>query len=212
MNIFHYFQPKDRKFFPLFERSAANVTATSKMLVELVTTQSPDRRKEVFREIERLEHVGDEITHETFNELSKNFITPFDREDIHDLVAAIDDIVDFIHGAAKRIELYKVETMTPAIVKLSELIQQSSEELEVAVSELKNMRNISKIKESCVRINSIENHADDIFDMAIAKLFEEEKNAVEVIKMKDILSVLEIATDKAEDAANIISTILVKNA
>lgn len=212
LNIFQFFQPKDRKFFPLFERSAANVTATSKMLVELVTTSSPERRKEIFREIERLEHVGDEITHETFNELSKNFITPFDREDIHDLVAAIDDIVDFIHGAAKRIELYKVETMTPAIIKLSELIQQSAEELEIAVSELKNMRNISKIKESCVRINSIENHADDIFDMAIAKLFEEEKNAVEVIKMKDILAVLEIATDKAEDAANIISTILVKNA
>jgi predicted phosphate transport protein (TIGR00153 family) len=212
LNIFHFFQPKDRKFFPLFERSAANVTATSKMLVELVSTSSLERRREIFREIERLEHVGDEITHETFHELSKNFITPFDREDIHDLVTAIDDIVDFIHGASKRIELYKVESMTPAIIKLAELIQQSSEELQNAVSELKNMRNISRIKESCVRINSIENHADDIFDMAIAKLFEEEKNAVEVIKMKDLLSILEIATDKCEDAANVISTILVKNA
>ena len=212
LNIFQFFQPKDKIFYLLFEKATANVTATSKALVEMVTTSSMDRKKELFREIERLEHVGDGITHETFNELSSNFITPFDREDIHDLVTAIDDIVDSIHGASKRIELYKIDVMTPAIIKLSELILKGAEELQTAVSELRNMKNIGKIKEAVVRINSIENHADDIFDMAIAKLFEEEKNAVEVIKMKDVLYVLEIATDKCEDAANVINTILVKNA
>lgn len=212
LNIFQFFQPKNKIFFELFEKATANATETSKVLVELVTTSSPERRKELFREIERLEHVGDNITHETFNELSSNFITPFDREDIHDLVAAVDDIVDFIHGASKRIELYKIESMSPSVIKLAELIQKGSEELQNAVLELRNMKNLSKIKESTVRINSIENHADDIFDMAIAKLFEEEKNAVEVIKMKDVLSILEIATDKCEDAANVINTILVKNA
>lgn len=212
LNIFQFFQPKNKIFFELFEKSSANATETSKVLVELVTATTPERRKELVREIERLEHVGDSITHETFNELSSNFITPFDREDINHLVSAIDDIVDYVHGASKRIELYKVETMSPSIIKLAELIQKASEELQHAVLELRNMKNITKIKEACVRINSIENHADDIFDMAIAKLFEEEKNAVEVIKMKDILSILEIATDKCEDAANVINTILVKNA
>lgn len=212
LNIFQYFTPKDRNFFPLFQKAAANATATSKVLVELVNSSSPDRRRELVREIERLEHVGDNITHETFNELSSNFITPFDREDIHSLIASIDDIVDFIHGASKRMELYKVENMTPAIIKISELILRGCEELEIAVSELKNLKNITKIKEATVRINSIENHADDIFDIAIAKLFEEEKNAVEVIKMKDVLSMLETATDKCEDAANVINTILIKNA
>ncbi|MFL5765805.1 MAG: DUF47 domain-containing protein [Bacteroidia bacterium] len=212
MNIFQYFTPKDKKFFPLFEKAAANATATSKTLVELVNCTSLERRKELFREVERLEHVGDNITHETFNELSANFITPFDREDIHSLVSAIDDIVDYIHGATKRMELYKIETMTPAIIKTAELILKGSEELQIAVSELRNLKNITKIKEATVRINSIENHADDIFDMAIAKLFEEEKNAVEVIKMKDVLSMLETATDKCEDAANVINTILIKNA
>ncbi|MGQ0828263.1 MAG: DUF47 domain-containing protein [Bacteroidota bacterium] len=212
LNIFQFFQPKNKIFFELFEKSTANVTETARTLVELVTASSPERRRELVREIERLEHVGDNITHETFNELSSNFITPFDREDINHLVAAIDDIVDLIHGVSKRIELYKIENMTPAIIKLAELIQKAAEELQNAVLELRNMRNITKIKEACVRINSIENHADDIFDMAIAKLFEEEKNAVEVIKMKDILSMLEIATDKCEDAANVINTILVKNA
>ena len=212
LNIFQFFQPKNKIFFLLFEKATANATETSKVLVEMVTSSSPERRKELFREIERLEHVGDSITHETFNELSSNFITPFDREDINHLVSAIDDIVDYIYGAAKRIELYKVENMTPSIIKLSELIQKASEELHNAILELRDMKNITKIKEACVRINSIENHADDIFDMAIVKLFEEEKNAVEVIKMKDVLSILEIATDKCEDAANVINTILVKNA
>jgi hypothetical protein len=128
------------------------------------------------------------------------------------LVSAVDDIVDYINGASKRMELYKVEEMTPAIVKLAELILKGAEELEVAILELKNLKNVTKIKEATVRINSIENHADDIFDMAIAKLFEEEKNAVEVIKMKDVLSMLETATDKCEDAADVINTILIKNA
>jgi predicted phosphate transport protein (TIGR00153 family) len=212
LNIFQFFQPKDKIFYLLFEKATANATLTSKAMVELVSTSSADRRKELFREIEKLEHVGDSITHDTFAELSSNFITPFDREDIHNLVSAIDDIVDYIHGASKRMELYKVEEMTPAIIKLSELILKGSEELQIAVSELRNLKNLSKIKEATVRINSIENHADDIFDMAIAKLFEEEKNAVEVIKMKDVLSMLETATDKCEVAANVINTILIKNA
>lgn len=211
-NIFKFFQPKDKIFYSLFEKATANLMEISKALVEMVTTTSIDRRKELIREIERLEHVGDNITHETFNELSANFITPFDREDIHSLISAIDDIADYVHGSSKRIEIYKVENMTPAIIKLAELIEKSAEELHIAVVELKDMKNINKIKEACVRINSIENHADDIFDMAIAKLFDEEKNAIEIIKMKEILAALETATDKCEDAANSIESILVKNA
>lgn len=212
LNIFQFFQPKNKIFFLLFERASANLVEVSKALLEMVTATSPERRKELIREIERLEHVGDNITHETFNELSSNFITPFDREDIHSLISALDDVADYIHGSSKRIELYKVETMTPTVVKLAELIHQSTKELQSAVVELRNMRNINKIKESCVRINSIENHADDIFDTAIAKLFEEEKNAVEIIKMKEVLQALETATDMCEDAANAIESILVKNA
>lgn len=212
LNIFQFFQPKDKIFFLLFQKAAANATATAKVLVELVNTSNSEKRRDLFREIERLEHVGDAITHETYNQLSLNFITPFDRDDIHSLVSAVDDIVDYIHGATKRMELYKVENMTPAIIKLAELILKGAEELEIAIIELRNLKNITKIKEATVRINSIENHADDIFDMAIAKLFEEEKNAVEVIKMKDVLSMLETATDKCEDAADVINSILIKNA
>jgi len=211
-NIFHYFQPKNRIFYTLFEKASANLIDISNALVEMVTTTSADRRKELIREIERLEHVGDDITHETFKELSANFITPFDREDIHALISALDDVADFVHGSAKRIELYKVNEMTTSIVKLAELVQTGTKELNMAVTELRNMRNVAMIREACVRINSVENHADDIFDLAIADLFENEKNAIELIKMKEVLQGLETATDKCEDAANVISSILIKNA
>jgi uncharacterized protein len=210
-NFLSFFVPRDRVFFPLFEKASGNMLDIARVLVETMNTQDPDKRKTLIKEIERLEHVGDAVTHDIFNELSSNFITPFDREDIHALVSALDDIVDYIHGSAKRIEMYKIETMTPAMIKLSELILQGAEELHKAVVELRNMRNPQKMKEACVKINSIENHADDIFDITIARLFEEEKDAVQVIKMKEVLSALETATDKCEDAANVLESILVKN-
>ena len=212
LNIFHYFQPKNKIFFTLFEKATENLVNISNTLVEMVNTSSQDKRLELIREIERLENVGDSITHETFRELSANFITPFDREDIHALISALDDIADFTHGASKRIQLYKIDTMTQPILKLSELIQKGSNELNTAVKELRNMKNVATIKEACVRINSIENHADDIFELAIADLFENEKNAIEVIKMKEVLQALETATDKCEDATNVIESILIKHA
>lgn len=213
MNVNHFISflvPRDKSFYPLFERAANNLRACADELYLAVTAQSPDQRIKHMRQIEKLEHLGDEIAHEMFNELGKNFITPFDREDIHRLISCIDDVLDYIHGASKRMELYKITNYSPAIIKLSELIQTSAHELNTAVLELKNLKNIRKITDACVRINSIENHADDIFDNAVAKLFDEEKNAVEVIKMKEILSALETATDKAEDCANVLESIIVK--
>ena len=205
-----FFIPQDRTFFPLFNKASGNLLNISNVLVEMTNTSSPEKRKELIKEIERLEHVGDGVTHEIFNELSSNFITPFDREDIHNMVSSLDDIVDFIHGSAKRIELYKIKEITPSIVKLADLVRQGAVELNNAVSSLNNMKQAGKIRESCVKINSIENHADDIFDMTIAALFEEEKDAVKIIKMKEVLSALETATDKCEDAANAISSIIIK--
>jgi predicted phosphate transport protein (TIGR00153 family) len=209
-NFLRFFVPQDRKFFPLFEKASGNLLTISKVLVEMTNTTAPEKRKELIKEIERLEHVGDGVTHEIFNELSSNFITPFDREDIHNMVSSLDDIVDFIHGSAKRIELYKITEITPSMVKLAELVHQGAQELNIAVMNLKNLGNAGKIREACVKINSIENHADDIFDMTIAALFEEEKDAVKIIKMKEVLAALETATDKCEDAANAISSILIK--
>lgn len=208
--ILQFLIPKDKKFFPLFEQATANLMRTSETLCTLVNASSPEKRKEAIREIERLEHVGDNLTHMIFNELGTNFITPFDREDIHELASVIDDVVDLIHGSAKRIDLYKIEEMSAPMIKLAELIMKGAQELNVAVCNLRNMKDISAIKEACVKINSLENHADEVFNNGIARLFEEEKDAVRIIKIKEILSALETATDKCEDAADVIHSILIK--
>ena len=207
-----YFIPQDRKFFPLFDKAASNVHEGGKAMYSLVTAQTPEERVHYLRLIEKIEHTGDEITHEIFKELGSNFITPFDREDIHRLVTAIDDIIDYIHGSSKRIELYKLTEFDSDIIKLADLIQQTTDELRMAVLELKNMKKMRDITASLVRINSIENHADDIFDHAVARLFEKETNAVRIIMVKEILQGLETATDKCEDAANVIQSIMIKMA
>ncbi|MEP7265473.1 MAG: DUF47 family protein [Bacteroidota bacterium] len=211
-NLLKFFLPQDKKFFVLFDKAALNLQEAAKVMYQLVTTSNKEDRAHYIREIEKLEHIGDDITHEIFNELSRNFITPFDREDIHRLVSAIDDIVDYIHGSSKRINIYKVMECSPEMIKLSELLQTQTEELRRVIFELKNMERIRNVSESLVLINSIENHADDIFDNAVARLFENETDAVQIIKQKEILSALETATDKCEDAANVIDSIIIKMA
>lgn len=209
-NLFNLLAPKERKFFPMFESASSNLVDAAKVLVELVNTPAGDTRLDLVRKIEDLEHKGDDITHDIFNYLSATFITPFDREDIHMLTSAMDDVIDFIHGSSKRISLYKIDKLTPEIKKLAELVLRGVEELHIAVSELKNLKNVAKINEACVKINSLENHADDIYNMAIASLFENEKDPINIIKFKEIYHTLEVATDKCEDAANVIKTIVVK--
>lgn len=213
-NLLSFFIPKERKFFEMFEKATGNLVEISKLLVDLVKSTSTEERKNLRNEIEKLEHVGDSCTHDILKQLSLSFITPFDREDIHSLTVIIDDIADYVNGVASRIIIYKIEPddITPEIIKLAELIQRCCEELQIAVGQLHNMKHIEKINEAYVRINSIENHADDIFDMAIGQLFEEEKDPIKLIKMKEIYATLETATDKAEDAADIIKSIQVKNA
>ncbi len=209
-NFLQIFVPQDKKFFPMFEKASANLEEASKALVALVNASTPEKRKELTKEIERLEHVGDDITHEIMRELSLSFITPFDREDVHALVSSIDDIVDFTQGSAKRLDFYHVE-VTPPIIKLAELVHQGAVEIHNAMKALGKARMNGNIKDACLKINAIENHSDDIYDMAIAQLFEQEKDAVKIIKYKEVLTALEDATDKCEDAADVLESIMLKH-
>jgi len=210
--IFQYFIPKDKNFFPLFEQASNNLINMAELLNKAVNTKNADDRLEFFKEIENMEHIGDDITHQIYLELSKNFITPFDREDIDQLATDIDDVADYIHGSANRMLLYKVDIITEPIQKLAELILQAVTDLDKAVRELRNLKNIRAIADSCVRINSIENQADYVFDRAVGDLFAYEKDAVQLIKYKEVLAALETATDMCEDAANVLESILVKHA
>ena len=206
------FVPKNRIFYDLFENVANNSAAMGKKLKELVAEPDFDRRASIITQIEDLEHANDTLTHNIFTELGRNFITPFDREDIHYLATALDDIADTVYASAKKINFYKVNPNDIGIQKLAEIIDQSASLVCKAVIALRDMKNVRLITESLVKINSLENQADDVFDMSIERLFETEPNAKEVIKKREIYQVMELATDKCEDAANVIESIIIKYA
>jgi predicted phosphate transport protein (TIGR00153 family) len=209
-SIMKIFMPKDRVFYTLFEEVAGNVQKMGTTLKQVVSEPDFDKRAAIISKVEDLEHVNDELTHRIFTELGRNFITPFDREDIHYLASALDDICDYIYATAKKINFYKVNPNDNGIQKLADLIEQGCEHIHNAVFELRNRRNMRQLTEALVKVNSIENQADDVFDMSIDRLFEIEQDAKEVIKKREIYQVMEIVTDKCEDAANVIESIIIK--
>jgi hypothetical protein len=211
-SILKIFLPKDRVFFQLFESVAAELVKMGEKMKQVVNEPDFDKRAQLIKEIEDMEHVNDDLTHNIFTELGKNFITPFDREDIHYLASALDDIADYIYASAKKINFYRVNPNDIGIQKMAELIAQGCNHVYKAVTELRNMKNMRQITDALVAINSVENQADDIFDMSIERLFATEPDAKEVIKKREIYQVMEIVTDKCEDAANVIESIIVKYA
>lgn len=204
--------PKNKVFYELFEKSADNVKQMGQLLAQVIGEPEFDKRQGLITQMEDVEHANDELTHLLFTELGRNFITPFDREDIHYLASSLDDIADYIFATAKKINFYRVDPNDIGMQKLSEIILQSCKEVRKAVGELRDMKNMRAITESLVKINSLENEADDIFDMSIERLFATEPDAKEVIKKREIYQVMETATDKCEDAANVIESIIVKYA
>jgi uncharacterized protein len=206
------FMPKNKVFYELFEKVATNVEIMGSGLRDVVAETDFDKRASLITKLEDLEHENDELTHNLFTELGRNFITPFDREDIHYLATSLDDVADYIYASAKKINFYKVNPNDIGLQKFSELIEQGSAQLKIAVFGLRDMKNMRSITEALVKINSIENQADDIFDFSIERLFETEPDAKEVIKKREIYQVMEIVTDKCEDASNVIESIIIKYA
>ncbi|MEI9945693.1 MAG: DUF47 family protein [Chitinophagaceae bacterium] len=207
-----FFMPKNRIFFELFEEVADNSAKMGSILKDIVAEPDFDKRSALISQIEDLEHANDELTHSIFTELGRNFITPFDREDIHMLATALDDVADYIYASAKKINFYRVNPNDIGMQKMAELIEQGANHVRTAVVELRDMKNMRNITEALVKINSIENQADDIFDMSIERLFATEPDAKEVIKKREIYQVMEIVTDKCEDASNVIESIIIKYA
>jgi uncharacterized protein len=206
------FMPKNKIFFELFEKAADNVSKMGSLLKDVVAEPDFDKRAALISQTEDLEHANDELTHSIFTELGRNFITPFDREDIHMLATALDDVADYIYASAKKINFYRVNPNDIGMQKMAELIEQGAMHVRTAVIELRDMKNMRNITEALVKINSIENQADDIFDMSIERLFATEPDAKEVIKKREIYQVMEIVTDKCEDASNVVESIIIKYA
>ena len=209
-SVFQFLVPKDKKFFPLFEQASANLIILAETLHEAVNAPK-EEREEYYKKIADLEVIIEEITHKTHLELSRNFITPFDREDIHSLIKSIDNVADFMHGAASRMRLYQVEKITKSIRKITEINLEACNLINSAVRELKELKNLNTIFSAVKKINKLESKSDLVFDKAVADIFENETDAKNVIKYKEVLSSLENATDKCKSVARVLEAIAVKH-
>ncbi len=200
--------PKDEKFFQMFKEMAYNIVEGATLLKEMLDNWEDPAGCQ--RRIKDVEHKGDQQTHDIIKKLNKSFITPFDREDIYALSSALDDILDLIDASAQRFIMFNVEKPTPEAKELAFLILKGTQTIEKAVSHLG--QKFEHIAEHCVEVNALENEADRVCREAISRLFDEEKDPIQLIKWKEIYETLERATDKCEDAANILESVVVKNA
>ena len=208
-----FFVPKDHSFFPLFESDAQNLVKAAELLKELMSTTEPGEHERLFKEIREVEHIGDEITIKTYEQLNKSFITPFDREDIHELTAHIDDVVDSINGIARRMCLYKPKKMMPIYKEMAQMVYDGAKELEIAILCLKDpVANKLKIMNACDRVRAIEHEADELYFMGVSELFEKEEDPKELLKNNKILEILERCVDEEEDVTDTLKAILIKMA
>ncbi len=205
------FLPKEIDFFEMFDKAAQNLNKGASLLVEMMGNLNVNDSKTMAKQIYDVEQEGDMLTHEVMRRLNKTFLTPIDREDIHALISRIDDVLDLIWAAADRAVLFKLDVSTSEVIELSKTLLSTTEIITKVMSCLKEKK-YTYIQEHCIEINRLENTADKIYREALAKLFEDVKDPILVIKWKDIYEHLEDATDTCEDVANILEGIVLKHA
>jgi predicted phosphate transport protein (TIGR00153 family) len=201
--------PKEVRFFELFERLGELALQAGTLLHEVVShiEDLPEKAKQ----LERVEHDADQVTHEIMAKLNSTFITPIDREDIHRLATALDDVIDFIEGATEHMVLFKIRQTTPAFRALAEVVMKQVQQIHQMLPRLKNLRH-ADILVHCIEVNRLENEGDRIDREAVAELFDKREDPLEVMKWRDLYDILETATDKCEDVAVAIEGIFLKNA
>ena len=200
--------PKDTSFFQMFEAMSDNLVTGARTLVDLFANYRDVER--TIDTVQKIERQGDELTHNVLTKLNQTFITPFDREDIHQLASSLDDVLDFVNASGARLVMYRISNPPPAAGELAKIILLQSQELQRAVALLQKQKN-GDVLAHCVEINRLENEADQVSQKGIATLFDNEKDPINLIKIKELLEFLERATDKAEDAANVLETVVLKN-
>ncbi len=208
-----FFVPKDHSFFPLFESDAQNLVKAAELLKELMVSTEIGEHERINKEIKDVEHIGDEITDKTYVQLNKSFITPFDREDIQELTAHIDDVVDSINGISRRICLYKPKKLIPIYKEMADLIYEGAKEIETAIHCLKDpVANKVKISRACEKVTEIEHKADELYFVGVSELFEKEEDPKELLKNNKILEILERCVGEEEDVTDTLKAILIKMA
>ena len=212
-SFFSRFTPKEPKFFPLLKQLSEVLVSSSAVLVESMQHDKPEERSSYYKKIKDLEREGDRLAHLIFDELGTTFITPFDREDIQALASHMDDVIDGINSCAKRIAIYNPRPIGDSGKELSLLVQKEADYICKAMDELDTFRkNPATLREYCSKLHDIENQSDDVYELFITKLFEEEKDCIEIIKIKEIMQILEKTTDSAEYVGKILRTLIVKYA
>ena len=205
--------PKEPKFFPILKKMSDIINIASDLIIECLQCKEHQQRVDYYKKIKEQERAGDKLSHKIFDELNETFITPFDREDIHSLANMLDDVIDGINNCAKRLALYNPKQIPESAIELAVLIKEAAVYIGKAIDELDVLKkNATRIKKYCNELHEIENKADDVYEEFITKMFNEEKDAVEIIKLKDIMYELEKTTDSAEYVGKIIKTIIVKYA
>ena len=200
---------RDNEFWSAFSSHAQLTVRAAELLVQML--ENPDLRQRLVQEISDLEHEGDKVTHDTVLALHQTWITPLDREAIHALISRLDDVLDFVDAAADRVALYEIETARPESVEIAKLLLLSCTEIARAMGMLRNMKDAKALLALCMHINRHEHDADQIFRRALARLFNERTEPLELMKWRDILESIETATDRAEDVANIIEGIVLEH-
>ena len=198
--------PQEQNFFVLFQKQAENIVAGAAAFTRMLE-HYVDVPEQV-QNIKAIEHSGDEITHQIFRKLNQTFITPFDREDIHELCGTMDDVIDLIDAAASRFVLYRIDLVRAGTTELSKVLTLATMELSAAIHSIPSS---DKAIQRVIEINRLENESDRICRSLIARLFDEEKDPVQIIKWKEIFEVVETAVDKCEDVSNVIESIILKN-
>ncbi len=202
--------PRQDTFFDMFEKQVDMVNDAAHRLHELVTDYK-DVEDAAFK-LRAMEHDADEVAHTIMNKLNMTFVTPLDREDIHELASALDDIMDFVEAAVDRMALYEVARPTDEAIKLCSILAQATEETVKAVYGLRDLRKPEIVREACVAINRLENEGDQANRMALSKLFQMHDDPIEALKWREIYDQIETAIDECEDVADIIESVMLKSA
>lgn len=202
--------PKNHDFFGYFKKSGETVVKGTNLLCEMI--ENREKRPEFVRRFKDIEHEGDKITHDVIDLLHCTFLTPFDRSDMHTLIVNLDDILDIAYFVGNRLTRYGVNEMPEEMIQMARIVHRASQEVALAVCDLENLKNSKTILKRCIEVNRLENEADEKINVALENLFKNNWEPIQVIKLKELLENLEAAADKCEDVANIIESIVLKNA
>ena len=212
MRLLSVLMPRERQFFTLFNDHAALVVQGAAAMVEMLADYSDNGRRDAFvAKIQALESAADEVTHQTVALMHNTFVTPFDRDQINKLIQRMDDILDLLQDTAESLKLYDVHNLTPEVSHLADLVQICCKRVAAAVTQLSSMDNGPAILKICQEIDALETDADRVTQAAISRLFREEQDVRQLIKLKAIYELLELTTDKCQDVALVIEGVVLEN-